>query len=141
MICPRCGKELVTSEIEDQTVETCQACKGMWLEKNQLNSLLLEIGGDVESCSVDDKPHSDKYPPVTCPRCGDVTMRKINFLDYSDIILDYCEKCGGFWLDRDELVKMKDYIRSVEEGSHHVRDRSAYHLLVRLSEMAYSLFK
>ena len=68
-------------------------------------------------------------------------MKKVNFLDFSNIVLDYCENCGGFWLDKGELSKMEDYIHKVEEGSHRVRDRSAFHLLARLSEIAYSLFK
>ncbi len=68
-------------------------------------------------------------------------MKKVNFLDYSNIVLDYCENCGGFWLDKDELSKMEDYIHQVEEGSRRVSDKSAYHLLTRLSEIAYSIFK
>ena len=141
MMCPRCKEDLAISEILDQKIETCRSCGGMWFDKNQLNDLLVEIDGDVESCSIDDNPHADNYPTIRCQRCADIDMKKVNFLDYSNIILDYCESCGGFWLDKDELSMMEDYIHKVEEGSHRVRDRSAFHLLARLSEIAYSLFK
>ena len=141
MICPRCESKLVYSEIEDQKIETCCSCDGMWLNKNQLNEILSEFGGDIESCSIDDNPHSDKFSVIKCRRCKDIDMKKINFLDYSNIILDYCPNCGGFWLDKNELFKIKEYVKNVDNGSHTVRDKSAYHLLVRLSEIAYSIFK
>ncbi len=141
MICPRCNVDMVLSEILDQKIESCLSCGGMWFHQNQLNEILAEIGGNVESCSIDNNPHADEYPVIKCRQCTDVDMKKVNFLDYSNIVLDYCENCGGFWLDKDELSKMEDYIHQVEEGSRRVSDKSAYHLLTRLSEIAYSIFK
>jgi len=141
LICPRCKKTLVQSEIDGETIETCLSCQGIWLNKNQLNAILSEHGGDFESCSIDDKPHHDKNPVIKCMHCEDVNMRKINFLDYSDIIMDYCPVCGGFWLDNGELSKIKEYKKKVEDGSHTVRNATAYNLLIKLSELAYSIFK
>ena len=59
MMCPRCKEDLAISEILDQKIETCRSCGGMWFDKNQLNDLLVEIDGDVESCSIDDNPTND----------------------------------------------------------------------------------
>ena len=67
-------------------------------------------------------------------------MKKINFLDYSDIIIDYCPSCGAYWLDKDELGNMHDYIKKVEDGSHDVKDPAGYSLLVKLCKIAYSIF-
>lgn len=37
-----------------------------------------------------------------CPRCKK-DMKKIK---RDDVILDICSKCGGMWLDRDEIPKL-----------------------------------
>ena len=140
MICPRCQASLTREFVEGEYIDACKSCGGMWLHKHQLNNLLKESQGDVEECSVDDNPHEDVYPEVKCRECADVVMKKVNFLEYSDIIMDYCSSCGAFWLDKDELANMQKYIKMVEEGSHEVSEFSAYNLLVRLSKIAYSIF-
>ena len=37
-----------------------------------------------------------------CPRCK-VEMKK---LKKKDVILDICKKCGGMWLDKDEIPRL-----------------------------------
>ncbi len=140
MICPRCNNKLSYSEIEDHKIETCMSCHGIWLDKKQLNAFLMETEGDFELSSIDDNPHKDGYPIIKCRRCKNVDMKKINFLDYSDIIMDYCPQCGGFWLDKDELGNIKEYVKKIEEGSHDIRYHSTYNFLVKLSKFAYSIF-
>jgi len=100
-----------------------------------------ESGGDVESCSIDDAPHKDSHRAIKCLDCRDVDMKKINFLDYSDIVLDYCPSCGAFWIDHGEIGKMHEYIRRIDEGTHEVKDRSVHGLLVGLSRLAFSIFR
>lgn len=39
-----------------------------------------------------------------CPRC-EVAMKK---LKRKDVILDVCKKCGGMWLDKDEIPKLAE---------------------------------
>ncbi|MFC1671430.1 zf-TFIIB domain-containing protein, partial [Spirochaetota bacterium] len=77
---------------------------------------------------------------IKCRECEDMTMKKINFLDYSDIIMDYCSSCGSMWLDKDELSNMHNYIKKVEEGSHESKNPKGFDLLVKLNEIAYSIF-
>ena len=67
-------------------------------------------------------------------------MKKINFLEYSEIILDYCPKCGSFWIENDELKSMHDYIDKVEKGSHDVNDFSAYNIMSIMSQIAYRVY-
>ncbi|MBI2572847.1 zf-TFIIB domain-containing protein [Candidatus Woesearchaeota archaeon] len=39
-----------------------------------------------------------------CPRCS-VGMKKIK---RDNVILDICTKCGGMWLDHDEIPKLAE---------------------------------
>ncbi len=129
MECPRCQAVLVKEEREGEDIDVCKSCGGIWLHKEQLKTFL----GDHES-------HHDDHPVIKCRECENVNMKKINFLDYSDVIIDYCASCGAFWLDKGELQKMNTYVKLVEEGEHTVRYASAYNFLVKLSELSYSIF-
>ena len=37
-------------------------------------------------------------------------MIKMHFMGEARILLDYCEKCGGIWVDGGELTKINQYI-------------------------------
>jgi Zn-finger nucleic acid-binding protein len=48
---------------------------------------------------------------ISCPRCSTVLkkqlMRKIKHP--SGAVLDVCDKCGGMWLDRNEVKLLYDF--------------------------------
>ena len=140
MKCPRCKVELTRKMFENHPVDACGKCGGLWVHRHQLNELLDESHGDVESSSIDSREHKDKFPAAKCLSCDNRIMKKINFMEFSDIIIDYCPGCGSFWIDGQELDMMHDYIRRIEEGSHLVKDRSAYSILARLSQIAYRIY-
>ncbi|MDO8737088.1 MAG: zf-TFIIB domain-containing protein [Thermoleophilia bacterium] len=57
---------------------------------------------------------------MQCPKCS-VEMDEVRKLD---VVVDSCSKCGGVWLDRGELDKIRkieaDYDRDdANPGSHH----------------------
>ena len=141
MKCPRCRKNLVAETIEGEVIDTCRSCGGIWLHRRQLNRLLPESGGDVEACSIDSDHPLPSSPEINCRECKTVKMKKINFLDYSDIILDYCPRCGSFWLDSAELRKMHGYLKKIEDGSRAVTNLTGHELLMKFSEIAYSIFR
>lgn len=140
MDCPRCDSKLEITKIEGEDIEFCNSCKGMWLHKDQLNNLISESNGNVEISSVDYNRHKDLKSTIKCRDCENSTMIKINFLEYSDIIMDYCEECGAFWLDYGELHKIHIYMEKIENGSHEVKNKSIHHFLTELSSIAYNVF-
>lgn len=140
MDCPHCNKALTGEEIDGEMISVCHDCGGMWVHRNQLNKMLIEGEGDFESASVDNEPPEEGRPEVPCLDCGDKKMKKVNFLHYSDIIMDYCPACGSFWLDKGELERIHGYVRQVETGSQKVTDRFAYNILANLSKIAYRIF-
>lgn len=137
MNCTKCKSDLDIINIDGEEYSHCPSCKGLLLKKDQLNRLLKEQD-DVELHSI--REYSDNQEnPVTCPVCG-ADMKRINFLGFSGIVLDHCESCGAFWLDKGEISQMSELITLVEEGKHSVPEVKAYNLLTRLSEIAYSVF-
>lgn len=106
--CPGCGTIMETKQEADITLDMCKSCGGVFLDKGELNDLATGMSGDIEFCSIDNDSHKDKYPSRNCPRCEKQVFRKINLLRLSDLIFDYCSKCEGLYLDRNELELMNE---------------------------------
>lgn len=119
MNCPRCRSALSKTTVHDVDVETCGACGGMFLDHGTLDRIAEPHEGDLEFSSLDRETfsHEDAHGPTDCPRCADETMKKVEFNIYTGIILDYCERCRAFWLDRKEMDRINDEVRSLSETS------------------------
>lgn len=97
VLCPRCtGQALQPKLFGSSTLDTCPGCAGMWLDSQELTSL---VG------AWKDQPRSSNERPASellCPRCCAPLQRR----DYSDkrqTVIDQCPACQGVWLDRGEL--------------------------------------
>ncbi len=106
MKCPHCQWPLEKKVAPDITIDECPKCQGIYLDKGELNVLATGMAGDIEFCSVDDDEHKDKHAKRQCPACSDTDMRKVNLLEFSQLIFDYCPECEGFFLDRGEVEQM-----------------------------------
>ncbi len=140
MMCPRCRAPMGKTLVDGEEIEACKTCGGIWLHRYQLNRMLRESRGDVEAASMSHEVSGGERPVIKCELCVDALMKRITFLDYSDIILDYCPACGSLWLDGGELESMHGYLKKIEEGSHQVRNMSLYDVLAKISRIAYSIF-
>jgi Zn-finger nucleic acid-binding protein len=130
MNCPRDGSALAMKSFGETAVEACPTCRGMFFEHGRLNSLE-PTAGDLEFSTVDGDTfeHADAYGPILCPRDG-TTMAKVDFNVDTEIILDYCATCGGFWLDEAELASIHEEVKRLNEAEAEVPDP----LLVRISQ-------
>ena len=105
MKCLNCGQEmtnyLVTAKNNQISYDICEKCGSFWLDAGELNKMSFQVAGSIEFCS-DDEVKSVSEPIKKCPRCEDTALFKVSFVG-SDIVLDHCRNCGGFWLDGGEL--------------------------------------
>lgn len=124
LICPRDGASLGHREIEGHAVSSCPTCEGIFLEPGELNEIAEPIPGDLEISTLEqdtfDHPEGPEEAP--CPRCRPQLMRKVEFVDYSGIILDHCLRCRGFWLDGTELESINEEVRRLNETAAEVHD-------------------
>lgn len=114
MNCQVCKGKLNNINIENTEIIQCSKCGGFWVKKGDLNRLIKHHYGDIEFSSIDHHMHNDTHGILKCIFCEDQAMIKSNFIEYSDVILDYCENCGAFWIDKGELDKMQAYIEKIE---------------------------
>ncbi|OGV39273.1 MAG: hypothetical protein A2X48_21910 [Lentisphaerae bacterium GWF2_49_21] len=131
--CPKCGiTELTSNVFEDVRVDSCSKCNGVWLHKGELNKIAHPHEGDLEYCSIEHIAE-DRISEFNCPNCHDVKLKKVNFISYSDIVLEYCAKCEGIWLDRGEL----DAINSEIDNIHKAPESWAHRIMVFLSKLPF----
>lgn len=106
MNCLNCGKEmtnyLVMKDREKLSYDMCEACGSLWLDKGELDRMAFQVEGSIEYSSEREAENTNEAIKK-CPRCENVDMDKVYFAGYSDIVLDHCKNCGGFWLDGGEL--------------------------------------
>ena len=125
MLCPRTHRrpQELQKLLGDAEAYTCDRCHGMFFTAGELDRLAEPHQGNLEYTTVDrdDFAHTDRFGPTSCP-ADSTTMRKVNFNIYTDIILDYCPTCGGFWLDGGELERINGEVRQLERADREVAD-------------------
>ena len=108
MDCPKCSNPLRNIKYEAQllTVDRCESCKGVWLDKGELGQYANSNQDipDFEKSIQSLKP--TRYP---CPNCLEhQKSEKLFELPYTSdsnqtLFVDYCKSCEGVWLDALEI--------------------------------------
>lgn len=140
MLCPIDKTSLNSKYIDDLLVELCPKCWGIWLEEQtfrrviqkmkwgQLDSEYKKLGTAYVSGSP--LPLSEtKEEKVVCPN-DYASMDKYPYAGDSKVIIDRCEKCGGFWLDGYEILMLWNYVRP-----HEAKDGFAKEFVRELQEV------
>ena len=106
MKCPKCcNVELSVKEVEGVNVQLCPSCSGIFLHKGELQKIAHHTAGDIEYSSLANLDTST-ISELSCPICETEKMVNINFASYSDVIMQYCRKCSGIWLEKGELAQI-----------------------------------
>jgi Zn-finger nucleic acid-binding protein len=144
MECPRDGSALETKKREgDVEVDECGVCRGMWLDKGELEAL--QQASAERHLHVDD-PGSDSVErsinevaqltarAAKCPRCG-TNMSPRNYGFGSQIVIDTCSAGCGVWLDVGEAERLQAFYEQSNTDSAGVLPVSFW-----LREKFYKLF-
>jgi Zn-finger nucleic acid-binding protein len=113
MKCPTCHTELVPAKQSGIDVELCPTCKGMWLTRQELNTLEDEVFdlGDEEKGSLVFGSTPDSR---VCPQCGK-PMNRFEYRFY-DLEMDFCGEGHGFWLEAGEDKRVLELMKKEEAG-------------------------
>jgi len=145
MECPNCDKTLRTMTYEGISVETCDGCKGEWLDHDELKHVVQareqrfspeERRAIAEATAITGVKLDEVDRDLNCPKCGGTTDA-VNYGGDTGIIIDRCTECNGFWLDAEEIEKVQQVVEGWEDG---LQDDLAKHSK-RLHEVAVEVDK
>jgi len=122
MKCPKCAKELVAAERHGIQVDYCSACRGMWLDPQELDQLEDQVfSDDALKGTVVALPTPSS---AVCPHCSKA-LQKFKYRFY-DLSLEHCEE-HGFWLDAGEDLRVLELMKRSEQNlEHKVRAEAAF---------------
>ena len=106
MRCLNCGTEMMNNQVSTKNdlifYDMCEKCGSLWLDQGELDKMAFQVKGSIEYCSQEPVEEPEKQIRK-CPRCDNSNLYRVRFLNSTDIILNHCRDCGGFWLDGGEL--------------------------------------
>ena len=108
MDCPQCSVEMVETTGDDNTLQRCGECGGVWVDSTDLNRILLHnnlpaltaLGGRINADEI----------AGMCPACN-VDLVVIEGGERHSLHYDTCESCGGIWIENesDGVPEAMDY--------------------------------
>lgn len=115
ILCPACGQQMIKVFLPEENIDLdfCDECGGIFFDCGELERL------DSNSRYVDEfmkAAHAKFFAPVNqditrkCPVCN-IPMRKVKISDFE---IDFCDECGGKFLDNGEVQKIHD-IKDIKE--------------------------
>jgi membrane associated rhomboid family serine protease/DNA-directed RNA polymerase subunit M/transcription elongation factor TFIIS len=114
MRCPKCNSSiLLAAGYQNNEVDVCQQCGGIWFEKNELNSVLSSVNEtDDEIDFKSTLGDAIGTSAINCPACASA-LDKYHLLKDYHVEVDLCHRCEGTWIDHEELeqVRMSPQIR------------------------------
>lgn len=116
MNCPRCTDAALSPVAVDRStrVDWCARCGGAWYDKGELQRVLPELEGQDPV-----RGGAGARPGLRCPSCA-TAMIEVRFPALSTVRVDACPGCQGCWLDKGELVALRDHI-AIEKKLHGAR--------------------
>ena len=122
MKCLNCKAEMINNLVQTKFVrirqisyDICESCGSLWLDAGELDAMAFQVAGSIEYSSKDTKQRAEDVSATMrkCPRCEDAALDEVFFLDHSEIVLDRCRDCGGFWLDGGELDLVNEELAKI----------------------------
>jgi Zn-finger nucleic acid-binding protein len=99
MDCPRCSVEMSEITRDDDKLQRCAECGGLWVDVTDLTKILLHANLPAIS-AMGGYANPDEMSGM-CPVCN-VDLVVVEGGEKRSVTYETCESCGGIWVDRDE---------------------------------------
>jgi len=113
--CPVDGSTLDLYSIFSTEFESCPKCRGIWLVKDELRKLKNKVEDGQLHWLNDEIDNIEKTAAVStdrsCPK-GDGRKLLAVVFGKSSLIIDWCPKCHGMWLERGEFDSIVEYLNT-----------------------------
>jgi Zn-finger nucleic acid-binding protein len=116
MNCPACKNPMVILELNQVEIDYCSVCKGIWLDRGELD-LIFSVKEKKEISDLFSVKNDFDETKRRCPICKK-KMDKVEF-ENTGIIIDRCINNHGLWFDSGEL---KSLLKTAEEKNSKIID-------------------
>jgi len=116
MNCAVCNNPMITLELDQVETDYCLTCRGIWLDKGELEQLLgdtLQAQQVLQSFQI---AQDCKESPRRCPICGKKMEKVLAGPESKTTLLYRCKKGHGLWFDSGELESVLSLGRFDSEG-------------------------
>jgi len=116
MNCAVCSNPMITLELDQVETDYCLTCRGIWLDKGELEQLLgdtLQAQQVLQSFQI---AQDCKESPRRCPICCKKMEKVLAGPESKTTLLDRCKKGHGLWFDSGELESVLSLGRFDSEG-------------------------
>lgn len=111
MKCPACDRELRPIQVGSVAVDVCEGgCGGIWFDAFELGKVdePHEAAGDpLTGIRRDPTVKIDLQRKRECPHCAGIKLKRHRFSRTSQVEVDHCPNCAGYWLDAGELERIR----------------------------------
>ncbi|RJG49960.1 rhomboid family intramembrane serine protease [Motilimonas pumila] len=99
--CPHCHQlPLTITEYQNQEIDLCQQCGGLWFETGELEASYEHHGMEHDlMAEIGPFCHTTNH---ACPDCHKPLDRH-QFVEQVDAHIDICHSCHGAWVDKDQI--------------------------------------
>lgn len=108
--CPRTGVPLRELKVDGITLDFSDGCGGVFFDRFEIEPFKGSTSSGAGLAGMMASHHDlslDYRKRITCPNNPDVVMQRRFYSPKRGVQLDECPKCGGLWLDGDELETMR----------------------------------
>lgn len=99
--CPKCEVKMDVFFQLGVEIDQCNSCGGVWLDRDEWKALTRSRGANAVDLKVVNLQPTD----YDCPRCK-AKLFEGEHEKYADFKIDHCERCGGGFFDRGEMVRL-----------------------------------
>lgn len=102
--CPKCDNNLEEFEYAGTGImlDQCPQHHGFWLDKGELTKIQIMMEYYQRTFESMEPSQDTTLTERKCPICQERMEEK----EYEAVPIDICRKCGGVWLDKDELYRI-----------------------------------
>jgi Zn-finger nucleic acid-binding protein len=125
MKCPHCKTNTLESEVYEKVeIDRCTKCDGVWLDEGELGKIVTTKEMTFSSEQVRAAlahtfaglPEDKQDESQLCPICSS-TMKAVNYMSNSGIIIHRCPTNEGVWLDAKALDKAQIFSETGETNA------------------------
>ena len=111
--CPDCRLPMATQTYIGVDLDVCHSCDGLWFDAEELRRLIaadpLAMLAIEERCFPQIQQHKARQGVFSCPNCEGL-LHVYAYQYNSQIEMEACDACGGFWVQEGELSKMQHWL-------------------------------